>query len=274
MKSESVISQYAVECVVKFFIGGEGPTHQQISSVFTRIGYQDGYDWNARENDTKVVRIQKAFLNFQSDESKIRTLLNGIIGLLRAKDLLGGKPPSKEEEDLKGALAECNWELKATYEVRRLSITSFETGGRAALDDALYRLQHADGDSALQVGTAKEIIESILKYILQEIGTGVPKNAKFPYLKSLAMERLGMLPKKIDISKPGGKNLRSLYSNVSKDMDELDQIRNLVGTGHGRTDTYALSSQDTVFIIKETGLIAELLLTRLDVINNRATVKG
>ena len=273
MKSESTISQYTIECIANFFAGGEGPTHQKITSAFSRVGYQDAYDWNASENDTKVVRIQKAFSEIEFDEHKVRTLLNGLLSLLRAYDLLGGTPPSKNEKDLTHALAECNWEITATYEVRRLTVTNFETGGRAALDDALYRLQHADGDSALQIGTAKEIIESILKYILQEIGAGEPKNAKFPYLKHLAMERLGMLPQDVDISKPGGKNLRSLYTNVSKDMDELDQIRNLVGTGHGRTDTYALSDQDTTFIIKETGLIAELLLKKLDEINNRANVK-
>jgi hypothetical protein len=78
-----------------------------------------------------------------------------------------------------------------------------QTGGRAALDEQLTRLRRASDDPALLIGTAKEMLESVAKFVLEENGFPIDARMDFNGLWQLARERLGVLPQQVDQSIPG-----------------------------------------------------------------------
>ena len=78
-----------------------------------------------------------------------------------------------------------------------------QTGGRAALDEQLTRLRRASDDPALLIGTAKEMLESVAKLVLEENGFPIDARMDFNGLWQLARERLGVLPQQVDQSIPG-----------------------------------------------------------------------
>jgi hypothetical protein len=72
-----------------------------------------------------------------------------------------------------------------------------------ALDEQLTRLRRASDDPALLIGTAKEMLESVAKFVLEENGFPIDARMDFNGLWQLARERLGVLPQQVDQSIPG-----------------------------------------------------------------------
>ena len=82
----------------------------------------------------------------------------------------------------------------------------------------------------LAIGTAKELIESLLKMIT---GTEDDK-IEFPKLQKLAMKQLNLVPENIPEKAKGSEHMKVLLSNLASIVHKLDEIRNLYGTGHGK----------------------------------------
>ena len=51
----------------------------------------------------------------------------------------------------------------------------------------------------------------------------------------LARERLGLLPQQVDTSQPGGPQIRKIVQSAWTLAEQVNELRGLQGTGHGRT---------------------------------------
>ena len=112
-------------------------------------------------------------------------------------------------------------------------------GYAAALDleglqSQIYRLaQAAENDPSLAVGTAKELVETICKTILETRGVST-NDQELPKLVRATAKELALLPDAIPDNAKGSEVIRRLLSNLNQVAQGLAELRNLYGTGHGR----------------------------------------
>ena len=92
-------------------------------------------------------------------------------------------------------------------------------------------------DPALAVGTAKDIIETCCKTILVKQGCD-PGKADLPKLTKMLAKELRLLPDDIDEGAKGAAEIRKVLGNLSAITQNLAELRNLYGSGHGRDGTH------------------------------------
>ncbi|MEJ2671557.1 MAG: abortive infection family protein [Deltaproteobacteria bacterium] len=91
-----------------------------------------------------------------------------------------------------------------------------------------------EDDPGLAIGTAKELVETTCKTILDERGIKFDENADICKLVKEARKSLGLIPDTIPNSAKGSEIIRRLLSNLGNVAQGLGELRNLYGTGHGK----------------------------------------
>jgi hypothetical protein len=100
----------------------------------------------------------------------------------------------------------------------------------------LTRLQAAvDDDPGLAIGTAKELVETTCKTILHARGIEFGEHSDVTELVGIARKTLALLPEDVPNSAKGAKTMRALLGNLGTIAQGLAELRNLYGTGHGKT---------------------------------------
>jgi len=91
-----------------------------------------------------------------------------------------------------------------------------------------------DGDPASAIGTAKELVETCCKTILNKRGVVYGKAADIGDLTKLLLVNLQLVPEAVSDEKKGADNIRLILRNLTSLTHNLAQLRGLYGTGHGR----------------------------------------
>ena len=114
--------------------------------------------------------------------------------------------------------------------IRSLASSSDLPGLHVEID----RLAHAaDDDPSLAVGTAKEMVETICKTILED--RGLPSQGQdLPQLVRTVARELSLLSANIPDHAKGSEVIRRMLSNLNQVSQGIAEPRNLYGTGHGR----------------------------------------
>ena len=92
-----------------------------------------------------------------------------------------------------------------------------------------------EADPGLAIGTAKELVETTCKAILEDCNVDLSGDEDLIGLVKLTRKELGLLPTNIPDSAKGADTIRRLLSNLGTIAQSLGELRNLYGTGHGRT---------------------------------------
>jgi len=96
-------------------------------------------------------------------------------------------------------------------------------------------------DPAQAVGSAKELLETVLKSILGLHGTGKETQQTLPKLVGAALAELGMSPGRLDMSEPGAQQRRAVLQSLVTIVGAVGELRNAgLGTGHGVSRAPAL----------------------------------
>jgi abortive infection Abi-like protein len=103
-----------------------------------------------------------------------------------------------------------------------------------ALASMLPRLEDADDDPWLAIGTAKEIIEHIAQVVITRSGGQAPKDADLGDLTKGALKALDLLPSEVPDAKKGAESIRRVLQGLVQIVQGTAELRNLYGTGHGR----------------------------------------
>lgn len=102
------------------------------------------------------------------------------------------------------------------------------------LADQIRRMEQAvHTDPSLAIGTAKELVETVCKTILAERGREIPGIPDVPTLSKETFKQLKLVPEGIPEEARGSKVIKTLLSNLGTIANNLAEIRNLYGTGHG-----------------------------------------
>lgn len=107
--------------------------------------------------------------------------------------------------------------------------------GRGDLPLLMERIEAAvDTDPGLAVGTAKEMLETICKGVLEEHQVEFDAKAEVPALVKAACKQLALLPESISDQAKGVESIRRTLANLSSVATGVVELRNLYGSGHGR----------------------------------------
>ena len=125
----------------------------------------------------------------------------------------------------------------------------------------IRRLQEAaDADAELAIGTAKEFLESICKTILSERGTPPTKNEDLPALVRAAVRSVAVVPVELATQSQLEKTVTVLLNNLGSIGNQLAELRNQFGTGHGRsTDHVGLPARHAKLAIGAAATLAVFL---------------
>jgi len=133
----------------------------------------------------------------------------------------------------------------------------------------------ADDDPALAIGTAKELVETTCKTILQARGVSVGDSADITELVKAARKVLGLLPDDVPSAAKGAEVIRRLLSNLGSVAQGLGELRNLYGTGHGRTgSSKGLSARHARLAVGSAATLASFLLETHEDRSRGTTVKA
>lgn len=102
----------------------------------------------------------------------------------------------------------------------------------------IQRMQSAvEDDLGLAIGTAKELVESVCKTILEQRQISFADDADIGQLVKEARKALDLIPESIPNAAKGADSIRRLLSNLGNVAQGLGELRNLYGTGHGKGGT-------------------------------------
>jgi hypothetical protein len=122
-------------------------------------------------------------------------------------------------------------------------------------------------DPGLAVGTAKEMLETICKTILEDSGVDVDPGWDVPALLKEARGILKLLPADIPSSAKGADIIKRLLSSLGQIGVGLSELRNLYGSGHGRSGkTKGLSPRHARLAV---GAVSTLILFLFDTYQER-----
>jgi hypothetical protein len=94
--------------------------------------------------------------------------------------------------------------------------------------------QSIDSDPAHAIGSAKELIETCCRTILSEHGDSCPEKLDVLPLVRRTLEKLQLVPEGIPDEAMGAKAIKGVLGNLATIAQNLAEIRNLYGTGHGK----------------------------------------
>jgi len=269
--SSAPVSDDIAAAIAAFFHGGEGPSHSVVSRSLTAAGLDDGYVYQPQlQGPSKEQRVLQAFRRAQRQGGG-RKLVEGLLSALRHNDLVGlpSGDQSLDEKRLRVALGRAGWLLTNDGQLRAFAGADLDTGGREALDESVNRLRGSMADPALLIGTAKDLLESVAKFVLEETGMPVSSSMGFDALWHIARERLGVLPERVDKSLPGFEAVRAIHQSSWTIAKNVNDLRNLQGTGHGRTLPTGVSEDLARLVVREACSVAEYMLRRLDAEHGR-----
>ena len=250
--------------VAEFWAGGDGPTRGQIVDVLDMFGV-DAEAGSKRDCVSAAIKV--------ADSQDLLPLVEELLELLRHD----------------GAFDQSNAHAADQAKRQRLSesldpygITLLEDGNtktdqwwfvdastlpdEAAVRDHVRRLKLAlgEGDSALLLGSSKELLETTAKIVLDRVGETPP--AKYPALVTRALEVLMLHPKSApeqreDVMEP----VRKILGGVVQIAMEINELRGERGTGHGRAKApVSLTSRHGRLAAGAALLVATLMFDTLD----------
>jgi hypothetical protein len=250
----------------RFFHGGSGPSHTALSSAFAQAGYgeDDPYDGSL---PNKERRVQVVVAAATRRPIRARELVEAILTQLRVAGMFDAERTSYDQDAVRAVqrgLHRIGWQLDNAGYLSPLGVADVATGGRGALDEQLDRLRRASDDPALSIGTAKDLLEAVAKFVLEELSAPYNPKADFAELWYLARSRLGIHPKQVAASLPGASVIQTVMQSAWNIADSVNQLRNLQGTGHGRTLPTGVTAEMALLVVREACSIAEYVLMTLD----------
>lgn len=93
---------------------------------------------------------------------------------------------------------------------------------------------NVDSDPSAAIGAAKELVESVCKYVLRAAGTPAMGDEALPALAKKALAALNLTPEAIPDTKRGAESMKKVLGAMATTVHGLAELRNLYGTGHGR----------------------------------------
>jgi hypothetical protein len=135
---------------------------------------------------------------------------------------------------------------------------------RATLHDHVRRIEQSiEGDPAQAIGSAKELVETVAKHVLQHFGDDPEAFDKFPRLVKTAVARLDIATEDVPEAQKGAQAVAMLTNGLGQLAEGTATLRNLYGTGHGRTRSAGADTRLARLVVGACSTLAAFLLETL-----------
>ncbi len=219
----------------EFWHGGAGPTHDSLTKIFDIYGIYCPNDGITNKKDRVIAAIRLA------DAEVLPEVIEDLFSLLSADGVFD---PSSEWfagaariSALNKALVAYRIEVSKDGELMQRRDMPF---GHDRLRDVPAARQHIERmenaarsqDTPAKIGSSKELLESICKFVLSELGVTEPD--KFPGLVDVTLSSLGLHAKGLNGQpSPEAQSLRAVLGGLEKIATGINALRRDFGTGHG-----------------------------------------
>lgn len=270
----SVLSEEILSIVPRFFEGGAGPSHDDLTRLFFRFGL-DKHDPAAPGVQVgKVKRIRAVFGEaIQQDPGAGGNLVRALVDQLRAHGAFRESSETFAGDELiaslRGAFRHEGYDLDADGNLRPSLFENLD--GRElteALRTYIRRAQRSALDPEQLIGGSKNLEEATARHVLKTRTGAYSHRDNFPMLPFNAFYEL-------DLEALGHDALhrdpyRALQQAVFLLGCSVNRLRNERGDGHGRPTPSVATAMEGRLSSRAAGLVAELLLDVLESKSNSA----
>ena len=168
----------------------------------------------------------------RTDQEEIERLRQGYNLLLRNE---GYEIVPKAKMGGRAIYAARQIALSAEVHVNELKKKFTGTDANYVLEQITRMESALENDPGLAIGTAKELVETVCKTILEERGVSIEDNPNLPKLVKKTAKELKLTPSDIPDEAKASKSIKLLLSNLATITNGVAELRNSYGTGHGKS---------------------------------------
>lgn len=185
--------------------------------------YSDKYN----QGDTSKANLLRGFWKLESDHI-VGKVIEGMIDSATFSD--------EEQEMVKNCKEIYKRLLSGKVNLSSLKQVA-DKFDQKFIDRQIKRMEDSiESDPDLAIGTSKELIESCCKTILIELKVPFDeKKLDVPQLAKLTLEHLKLVPESVNSNTKGSEIIKRILGNVGAISHGMAELRNLYGTGHGKT---------------------------------------
>jgi hypothetical protein len=158
------------------------------------------------------------------------------------------------------------WSLSEDGVLTPLVLANFETSNlRPAINAHIARTQRATEDPSLLLGIAKDLLETVSRYVLNELKVDLPRtNPDFDELLFFALNNLQLHPVNVTVTDEVSKAQLEVFDGLLKAARGVNSLRNLDETGHGRFGLPKNTAITARAVVQAAGVMAQRMVTALD----------
>jgi hypothetical protein len=119
---------------------------------------------------------------------------------------------------------------------------------------------NVDRDPAAAVGSAKELVESVCKFILDDYTVAYDKNDSLLDLYKKAAKALNLNREAVPDSAKGSESAQKILQNLATAVQSLAELRNELGLGHGKTKPSPAFARHARLAFNASRAVVEFLL--------------
>lgn len=118
-----------------------------------------------------------------------------------------------------------------------------------------------ESDPELAVGTTKELVEATLKSILRGLEESFDESKEdIPVLLKRVQKALELAPDDVDGARRGADTIKRVLSNLGAVAIGVAELRNLYGSGHGRSQRRVVDARLARLVVGSGGTLCKFLL--------------
>lgn len=264
------VSQDVAAALANYWHGGAGPSHSALTRAFlgARLGdVAPNPGGTSADGPNKEGRVQLTVMAAVRRPDTARPLVDGLLSLLRTGRHFDRTRPDFDLDaftTLAKAFSRQGWTLTPDGELMPVGEIDLQTGGREALDEQIARLRRNTDDPGALIGSTKDLLEATAKFILTELSVPFGEKFAFDELWHHVRDRLGILPVQIAQDVPGSKCIKSIVQSAWTIVEQVNVLRGLQGSGHGRTLPTGVTPEQALLVVREACSVAEFALASLD----------
>jgi hypothetical protein len=184
-----------------------------------------------------------------------RAVLQAILDKMRAS----GHLATSDISALRNEIGLTGWVLNDAAQLSNPLGLESSAAVRKQIEEIRQRVSANLDDLPLLVGSAKEVVESAARTVIEELGGTWSAGASLDQVFAQALRLAGM-----DLAVIDEPAIQQLIQSAKKTTTALNVLRNAYGTGHGRVGESDLPDHLARFAIRVALGLAELLLEASD----------